>query len=46
MRNTLLFSLFLLIVISAVTFLFGWLASRIPAKSAIGVPTHKALSYE
>ena len=30
----------------AVTFLFGWLASRIPAKSAIGLPTHKALLYE
>ncbi len=30
----------------AVTILFGWLASRIPAKSAINVPTHKALSYE
>ncbi|MEI6753456.1 MAG: FtsX-like permease family protein [Paludibacter sp.] len=29
-----------------VTILFGWLASRIPAKSAIKVPTHKALSYE
>ncbi|MEI7980915.1 MAG: FtsX-like permease family protein [Bacteroidota bacterium] len=29
-----------------VTILFGWLASRIPAKSAITIPTHKALSYE
>ena len=29
-----------------VTILFGWSASRIPAKSAINVPTHKALSYE
>jgi putative ABC transport system permease protein len=29
-----------------VTILFGWLASRIPAKSAIDIPTHKALSYE
>ena len=29
-----------------VTILFGWLASRIPAKSAVKVPTHKALSYE
>ena len=30
----------------AMTFLFGWMASRIPAKSAIKIPTHKALSYE
>jgi ABC-type antimicrobial peptide transport system permease subunit len=29
-----------------VTLLFGWLASRIPAKSAIKISTHKALSYE
>jgi len=29
-----------------VTILFGWLSSKIPAKSAIKVPTHKALSYE
>ena len=29
-----------------VTLLFGWLASRIPARSAIKVSTHKALSYE
>ena len=29
-----------------VTILFGWLASRIPARSAIKVPTYKALSYE
>ncbi|MEI6852173.1 MAG: FtsX-like permease family protein [Bacteroidota bacterium] len=29
-----------------VTILFGWLASRFPAKSAIQIPTHKALSYE
>jgi len=30
----------------AVTLLFGWMASRIPAKSAIKVSTHSALSYE
>ena len=30
----------------AVTLLFGWLASRFPARSAIRVSTHKALSYE
>ena len=29
-----------------VTLLFGWLASRIPAKSAVQIPTHRALSYE
>lgn len=29
-----------------VTILFGWLASQIPAKSVIQIPTHKALSYE
>jgi len=29
-----------------VTILFGWLASRFPARSAIQLPTHKALSYE
>jgi ABC-type lipoprotein release transport system permease subunit len=29
-----------------VTVLFGWLASRIPAQSAIQIPTHQALSYE
>ncbi|MFI0429341.1 FtsX-like permease family protein [Mariniflexile sp. HMF6888] len=29
-----------------VTIVFGWLASRIPAKSAIKIPAHKALSYE
>jgi putative ABC transport system permease protein len=29
-----------------VTLMFGWLASRIPAKSAIKIPTHEALSYE
>jgi putative ABC transport system permease protein len=29
-----------------VTVLFGWLASRFPARSAIKLPTHKALSYE
>ena len=29
-----------------VTFLFGWLASRIPANSAIQIPPHEALSYE
>ena len=30
----------------AVTLIFGWMASRFPAKAAIGLPTHKALSYE
>jgi ABC-type lipoprotein release transport system permease subunit len=30
----------------AVTLIFSWLASRIPAKSAINVSTSKALSYE
>ena len=30
----------------AVTLVFGWIASRIPAKSAIAVSTHAALSYE
>jgi putative ABC transport system permease protein len=34
------------IITIAVTLLFGWLASRIPAKSAIKVSTQKALSYE
>ena len=34
------------IITIAVTLLFGWLASRIPANSAIKVSTHKALSYE
>jgi len=29
-----------------VTLLFGWLASRILAKSAVGIPTHQALLYE
>jgi ABC-type lipoprotein release transport system permease subunit len=29
-----------------ITILFGWLASRIPANSAIKVSTQKALSYE
>lgn len=29
-----------------VTIIFGWLASRIPAKSAIKIPAHEALSYE
>jgi putative ABC transport system permease protein len=29
-----------------VTIVFGWLASRIPARSAVEIPTHKALSYE
>lgn len=28
------------------TFAFGWLASRIPARNAIKVPTREALSYE
>jgi ABC-type antimicrobial peptide transport system permease subunit len=28
------------------TFAFGWLASRIPARNAIQVSTHEALSYE
>ena len=30
----------------AVTLIFGWLASRIPAKSAVEIPTREALSYE
>ena len=30
----------------AVTLVFGWIASRIPAKSAISMSTHAALSYE
>ena len=30
----------------AVTLVFGWLASRIPANTAIKVSTHQALSYE
>ncbi len=34
------------VITVVVTILFGWLASQIPAKSAILVPTHKALSYE
>ena len=34
------------VVTVVVTILFGWLASRIPAKSAIDIPTHEALSYE
>ena len=29
-----------------VTIIFAWMASMIPAKSAIKTPTHKALSYE
>jgi len=40
------FSLSGFLITFAVTILFGWMASRIPAKSAIDVPTHKALSYE
>jgi putative ABC transport system permease protein len=34
------------IITIVVTLLFGWLASRIPANSAIKVSTQKALSYE
>ena len=34
------------VITIAVTLLFGWLASRIPANSAIKVSTHQALSYE
>jgi putative ABC transport system permease protein len=34
------------IITVVVTLLFGFLASRIPAKSAIRIPTQKALSYE
>jgi ABC-type lipoprotein release transport system permease subunit len=34
-------------VITLVTTLaFGWLASRIPARKAVNVPTREALSYE
>ena len=40
------FSLSGFFITVAVTLLFGWLASRIPANSAIKVSTHKALSYE
>jgi ABC-type antimicrobial peptide transport system permease subunit len=40
------FSLSGFLITSAVTLVFGWLASRIPANSAIKVSTHKALSYE
>ncbi|MEI6141810.1 MAG: FtsX-like permease family protein, partial [Mariniphaga sp.] len=40
------FSLSGFLITFAVTILFGWMANRIPAKSAIDVPTHKALSYE
>ena len=40
------FSLSGFLITIAVTLLFGWLASRIPANSAIKVSTHKALSYE
>ena len=34
------------VITIAVTLLFGWMASRIPANSAIKVSTHQALSYE
>lgn len=34
------------VVTLVITFLFGWLASRIPAKSAIKVSTRGALAYE
>ena len=40
------FSISGFLITIVVTLLFGWLASRIPAKSAIKVSTHKALSYE
>ncbi|MEI6767011.1 MAG: FtsX-like permease family protein [Bacteroidota bacterium] len=40
------FSLNGFLITIAVTLIFGWLASRIPARSAIKVSTHKALSYE
>ena len=28
------------------TLVFSWFASRIPARSAVNIPTHQALSYE
>ena len=34
------------VITLAVTFIFGWLASRIPARKAITVSTREALSYE
>ena len=40
------FSISGFLITIVVTLLFGWLASRIPANSAIKVSTHKALSYE
>jgi putative ABC transport system permease protein len=40
------FSITGFVITLSVTLLFGWMASRFPAKSAIRIPTHKALSYE
>ncbi|MEI7594158.1 MAG: FtsX-like permease family protein [Bacteroidota bacterium] len=34
------------VVTIVVTIVFGWISNRIPAKSAVDIPTHKALSYE
>jgi putative ABC transport system permease protein len=35
-----------LVVVLVTTLLFGWLASRIPARRAVRVPTREALAYE
>lgn len=40
------FSISGFLITIVITLIFGWLASRIPARSAIKVSTHLALSYE
>jgi putative ABC transport system permease protein len=35
-----------LAITAIVTLLFGWLASRLPAHAALGIPTRSALAYE
>ena len=40
------FSISGFIITIIVTIIFGWLASRIPARNAVKIPTRDALSYE
>ena len=35
-----------LVITAIVTLLFGWLASRLPARAALGISTRSALAYE
>jgi ABC-type lipoprotein release transport system permease subunit len=35
-----------LAITAMVTLLFGWLASRLPARAALGITTRSALAYE